>query len=81
VTGIGVSRGAVAASIGKILFALDLGKHSHRLGWALATGIADIYLAALIFADWPSTAWHVARPARVLQFVLTRPAMRRTVVH
>jgi uncharacterized membrane protein HdeD (DUF308 family) len=46
----------VLDAIGKILFALDLRKHSHRWSWALATGILDLLLAALIFAGWPSTA-------------------------
>jgi uncharacterized membrane protein HdeD (DUF308 family) len=46
----------VLEAIGKILFALDLRKHSHSWSWALATGILDLFLAALIFAGWPSTA-------------------------
>jgi uncharacterized membrane protein HdeD (DUF308 family) len=46
----------VLDAIGKILFALDLRKHSHSWSWALATGILDLFLAALIFAGWPSTA-------------------------
>jgi uncharacterized membrane protein HdeD (DUF308 family) len=46
----------VLEAIGKILFALDLRKHSHSWSWALATGILDFFLAALIFAGWPSTA-------------------------
>jgi len=46
----------VLEAIGKILFARDLRKHSHSWGWALATGILDLFLAALIFAGWPSTA-------------------------
>jgi len=46
----------VLEAIGKILFALDLHKHSHRWGWALASGILDLVLAALIFSGWPSTA-------------------------
>ena len=46
----------VLEAIGKILFALDLRKHSHSWSWALATGIVDLFLAALIFAGWPSTA-------------------------
>ena len=45
-----------AEGIGKILFALDLRKHSHSWGWALATGIVDLILAAIIFSGWPSTA-------------------------
>jgi uncharacterized membrane protein HdeD (DUF308 family) len=43
-------------AIGKTLFALDLHKHSHRWGWALASGILDLVLAALIFSGWPGTA-------------------------
>jgi uncharacterized membrane protein HdeD (DUF308 family) len=46
----------VLEAIGKILFALDLYKHSHRWGWALASGILDLVLTALIFASWPSAA-------------------------
>jgi uncharacterized membrane protein HdeD (DUF308 family) len=46
----------ILEAIGKILFALDLRKHSHHWSWALATGILDLFLAALIFAGWPSTA-------------------------
>jgi uncharacterized membrane protein HdeD (DUF308 family) len=46
----------VLEAIGKILFALALRKHSHSWSWALATGILDLFLAALIFAGWPSTA-------------------------
>jgi uncharacterized membrane protein HdeD (DUF308 family) len=46
----------VLEAIGKILFALNLRKHSHSWSWALATGILDLFLAALIFAGWPSTA-------------------------
>jgi len=39
-----------------MFFALDLHKHAHRWGWALASGILDLVLAALIFSGWPSTA-------------------------
>ena len=46
----------VLEAVGKILFALDLRKHSHHWSWVLATGILDLVLAALIFAGWPSTA-------------------------
>lgn len=46
----------VLEAIGKILFALDLRKHSHNWSWVLATGILDLFLAALIYAGWPSTA-------------------------
>jgi len=46
----------VLEAIGKILFALDLRKHSHNWSWVLATAILDLFLAALIFAGWPSTA-------------------------
>jgi len=46
----------VLEAVGKILFALDLRKHAHNWGWVLATGILDLFLAALIFAGWPSTA-------------------------
>jgi uncharacterized membrane protein HdeD (DUF308 family) len=46
----------VLDAIGKIFFAFDLRKHSHSWSWALATGILDLLLAALIFAGWPSTA-------------------------
>lgn len=46
----------VLEAIGKILFALDLRRHSQSWSWVLATGILDLVLAALIFAGWPSTA-------------------------
>jgi uncharacterized membrane protein HdeD (DUF308 family) len=46
----------VLEAIGKILFALDLRRHSRVWSWVLATGILDLFLAALIFAGWPSTA-------------------------
>jgi uncharacterized membrane protein HdeD (DUF308 family) len=46
----------VLEACGKILFALDLRRHSHNWSWVLATGILDLFLAALIFAGWPSTA-------------------------
>lgn len=46
----------VLDAIGKLLFALDLRKHSHRWSWAAATGLLDLFLAVLIFAGWPGTA-------------------------
>jgi uncharacterized membrane protein HdeD (DUF308 family) len=46
----------VLEAVGKILFALDLRKHSQNWGWVLATGVIDLLLAALIFSGWPSTA-------------------------
>lgn len=46
----------VLEAVAKMLFALDLRRHSHHWRWAFATGILDLGLAVFIFAGWPSTA-------------------------
>ena len=46
----------VLEAVAKMLFALDLRRHSHHWRWAFATGILDLVLAVFIFAGWPSTA-------------------------
>ncbi|MCE9642245.1 MAG: DUF308 domain-containing protein [Betaproteobacteria bacterium] len=46
----------VLEAVAKMLFALDLRRHSHGWRWAFATGILDLVLAVFIFAGWPSTA-------------------------
>ena len=46
----------VLEAFGKMLFGLDLRRHSRSWIWVFATGVLDLVLAALIFAGWPSTA-------------------------
>ena len=46
----------VLEAFGKMLFGLDLRRHSRNWIWVFATGVLDLVLAALIFAGWPSTA-------------------------
>ncbi len=61
----------VLEAVGKIFFALDLRRHSRHWIWIFASGMLNLLLAGLIFADWPSTAAMIAFGMAMVMISLT----------